>query len=181
MEPAMVRKTLEAAKLIQRNSKYGTAEGLLLAHVAWDGLKNRIIVCGLAQQGWQVKTFKEAIDGQKYWKAENYRRSFNSVFGSDPDQTKGISQVWQLGLKSEKIRNKFVHGMGQANPKVMQQVFDQLTENIEDMSWINMLFVRHPDGKKVPLGDISLPIRAARNIQPDQSISRLRSQLGLKG
>ena len=63
----------------------------------------------------------------------------------------------------------------------MQQVFDQLTENIEDMSWINMLFVRHPDGKKVPLGDISLPIRAARNIQPDQSISRLRSQLGLKG
>jgi hypothetical protein len=180
MEPAMINKTLEAAKLIQRNSKYGTPEGLLLAHVSWEGLKNRIIVCGLAQQGWQVKTFKQAIDGQKYWKAENYRRSFRSIFGSDPDQTTGISQVWQQGLNSEKIRNKFVHGMGQANPKVMQQVFEQLTTNIEDTSWTKWLFVRRPNEEKIPLGDINLPIRAARNIQPDQSISRLRIQLGLK-
>ena len=178
MSPSEINRALKAAKLLRSNANYGTAESLILAYVAWEGLKVRILIAGLAQQGWQQKTFKAAIIGSQFWKARNYNKAFRSVFGKDPEQIAEISKIWKDIDKAEAIRNKYVHGLGQTNPKKLMDSFDFLVTIIEDRSWLDNLKVVLPDGNREQLVEVVKTIRASRGIQVDQNIHRLKQQLG---
>ena len=179
MNPAGIKQTLHAAKLLNEGHPSGTPEGFLLSYVAWEGLKNRILVCGLSQQGWQLNTFKNAIEGQKFWRPEKYDRAFTSVFGKPPQQTTRLGQIWREANKADNLRGKFVHGMGQSSPERMLASYSFLLATIKDLTWLSNLYVLLPNGEKDPLKDIFKPLRAAQNLQPDQSVIDLQEQLGL--
>jgi hypothetical protein len=180
MSPSEINRALNAAKLLRSNANYGTAESLMLAYVAWEGLKVRILIAGLAQQGWQQKTFKAAIIGSQFWKARNYNKAFRSVFGKDPEQIAEISKIWKEVNKAEAIRSKYVHGLGQTNPKKLLESYDFLVRIIEDHGWLENLKVILPDGKREQLVEVFKTIRASRGIQADQSVQRLKWQLGFE-
>ena len=179
VKPSDIRHTLNSAKLLNNTATNSQAESLLLAYVAWEGLKNRIVISGLSQQGWQLKTFRQAIQGRNFWKAESYNSAFKSVFGSEPFQSPGVGQIWEKAGVAEKLRGKFVHGLGKNTPAVLDASFVFLVETITDLKWLHKLQVQLPSGAKEPLKDIYGVLRSTHGLQIDQSVERLRKQLEL--
>jgi len=180
MEPGKIRETLQVANFVQEKKNRGNPEALLLTWVAWEGIKIRMMVVGLARQGWHGKTFQQAAQGKELWHSQTFNKSFKSIFGDNPANLKNFGANWNKIEKTRKTRNKFVHGFGQTSPKELRRQFDFLQGLFIDLSWLNSLNVMLPDGERTELGDIMHRTLAARNIQPDQSVERLHRQLGLK-
>ena len=177
VNPSDISRTLSAAKALRANSKYGTPEGLLLAYVAWEGLKIRILAVGLAQQGWRFQTFKSAISDLELWRSKNYELAFASVFGQKPQNTKNLGKIWSRVATAERLRNKFVHGLGQTHPDTIEKSYRFLIEIIEDRSWLDNLSVKLPGGETEALNSLDSRITARSNRQPNQISSRLVTQL----
>ena len=179
MEPAAIKKTIKAAKTLERNSNYGTPEALLLAYVAWEGLRNRVLICGLSQQGWTVTMFKEAIAGHGFWLKGSYDEGFSSVFGKNPQNLSGVSKIWDEAEKARILRNKFVHGLSKGDPEALWKSYSFLIETISDLSWTKKLEVSLPDGTQVPLKDIETRNTPNRKFKGGKTVEGLRRQLKL--
>jgi AraC-like DNA-binding protein len=179
MKPSSIDRTIKAALLLQSHEKYPSPETLLIAWVAWEQLKNRIIYVGLTKQGWQGQTIDEALREIEFWRSANYKRAFKSVFGSHPEQTKIAGKVWRDIESGLNMRNKFVHGMGQVSPSELSKVTENLFATLEDRSWCEILMVKLPNGTEVNLGDPMKRVTAKAGMQSSQSVTRLRKQLGL--
>jgi hypothetical protein len=180
MRPSEIEKTLQAAKFLRSKSHYGTPESLILAYVVWEGLKVRILIAGLAKQGWQQNTFKTSVMGEDFWRSKNYNRAFKSVFGAFPEQLSATARVWEEIKIAEEIRGKFVHGMGQKNPAKIDHAYNFLVKTIEDREWISKLSVILPNQEVCNIGEVFKIIRTSRGVQRDQSVERLKVQLGFK-
>ncbi len=73
-----------AQEEVSRARGQGTPEALLLAWVAWEGLKIRILVVALAEKGWKVRDVYSALADAKLHSLEHYNAVFKKVVDNYP-------------------------------------------------------------------------------------------------
>ena len=65
------------------------------------------------------------------WRSKNYDLAFASVFGEKPQNIKNFGKIWSLVATAERLRNKFVHGLGQTHPDTIEKSYRFLIEIVE--------------------------------------------------
>lgn len=175
MQPNLIKSTAESSLTLLGERGRGTPEALLLAWVAWEGLKTRTLVVGLAMQGWKVQDIYDALAAESVHTREHVRGVFRSVFGSFPDNTKGISQTWQHIEQFREVRNRYVHGARGAAPLRLEAGTHLITEHVLDTTWLHDVRIV-VDGQRTVLGDPyrRLPSTRARYNSPSSLKTLLR-------
>lgn len=152
MQPSLIRSTAQSSLALLGEYGRGTPEALLLAWVSWEGLKIRLLVVGLAMQGWKVQDIYEALSSEQVHTRDHARRMFRSVFGTFPESTRSIGDTWDQIEQFRQVRNRYVHGTRGAAPLRLEAGTHLITEHVLDTTWLRGLPVRTDTGQ-VSLGD----------------------------
>lgn len=138
--------------MLLREKGRGSPEAFLLAWVAWEGLKIRLLVVGLAMQGWRVQDIYEVLSEQRVHDHRHIRNVFKGISGSFPENTSGMSQAWQQIEAFRDVRNRYVHGTRGADPARLEAGTHLITEHVLDTGWLEEIQVRG-DSQNTRLGD----------------------------
>lgn len=82
MKPNLIKSTAESSLTLLGGKGRGTPEVLLLAWVSWEGLRIRVLVVGLAMQGWEVQDIYDVLSEDKVHALAHVRGLFKEVFGT---------------------------------------------------------------------------------------------------
>lgn len=152
MQPHLIKSTADTSLALLRLHGRGSPEAFLLAWVAWEGLKIRILVVGLATKGWRVQDVYDVLSAQRVHDHRHVRHIFKQLFGSFPESTPGLGEAWR-GIEAFRgVRNRYVHGTRGADPLRLESATRSITERVFDTAWLEDLSVR-VDGEKRQLGD----------------------------
>jgi hypothetical protein len=152
VQPNLIKSTAESSLTLLGDKERGTPEALLLAWVSWEGLKIRVLVVGLAMQGWKVQDIYDVLSEDKVHALDHVRGLFKEVFGAFPESAKGVGQTWKQIEEFREVRNRYVHGTRGAAPLRLEAGTHLITEHVLDPSWLSSLPVI-VDGERTHLGD----------------------------
>ncbi len=116
MKPSEILRLLGAAKILIQDPKTAP-EGFLLAYVAWEGFKVRVLIVGLAAEGKSVAEAQKILKERRVWKYKNYQALFLQLFGSNPESAKGIGAQYRSAQLTDRLRGHYLHGAGRTNPQ----------------------------------------------------------------
>lgn len=174
MQPSLIRSTAESSLTLLDARGRGSPEALLLAWVAWEGLKVRVLVVGLAMHGWKVQDIYDAVSTERVHTVEHVRGVFRTLFGAFPENTKGVSKTWQHIEQFREVRNRYVHGARGAAPLRLEAGTHLITEHVLDTAWLHgMPFAL--EGQRTTLGDPYRRLSSSRT--GGRSLSSLRNLL----
>ena len=120
MQPSLIRSTAETSLDLLAMRGRGSPESLLLAWVAWEGLKMRLLVVGLAKCGWRVSDVYDVLSASRLHTQEDYRALFAEVFGASPESTRGVGAQWRAIEDFRGVRNRYVHGTRGSAPAKLE-------------------------------------------------------------
>lgn len=143
-----------------------------------EGLRIRLLVVALCMQGWRVKDVYAALSAERFHSTPHYDRLFRFVFGSRPQNAKGVGQRWQQLEGFLATRNAYVHGTRGGSPLRLEAGVHLLRESVLDPEWLAYLPVITPDGR-THLGDVYRHL-SSRHRRP-RSVSELRQAIGDTG
>ena len=152
MQPNLIRSTADSSLSLLASRGRGTPEAFLLAWVAWEGLKIRVLVVGLSMQGWKVQDIYDVLSQDKVHAVDHVRGLFKAVFNSYPENARGVGQDWCLIEDFRDVRNRYVHGARGAAPLRLEAGTHLITQRVLDPSWLAPLTVV-VDGERTRLGD----------------------------
>jgi hypothetical protein len=152
MQPSLIRSTAETSLDLLEMRGRGSPESLLLAWVAWEGLKMRLLVVGLAKRGWRVSDVSDVLSASRLHTQEDYRSLFAEVFGASPESTRGVGAQWRAIEDFRGVRNRYVHGTRGSAPAKLEAGTHLITGRVLDPSWLSGLAVS-ADGEPVKIGD----------------------------
>ena len=160
MRPGQIRTTATTSLDLLERRGHGTPDSLLLAWVAWEGLKIRTLCVGLSRMGFQVQHVYDVLGEERFHTDQHYRRLFMSIFGTYPENTRGVGAQWK-GLESYRTtRHKIVHGMGSDRPERLERGTRQLVGATTDPTWLSRLTVVQ-EGTRTPIGSPFASMRAS--------------------
>lgn len=162
MQPNLIKSTAESSLSLLGERGHGTPEALLLAWVAWEGLKVRLMVVGLTMQGWQVQDIYEVLSAEQVHTRDHVRGILYSLFGSFPENTKGIGTTWAQIEQFREVRNRFVHGTRSAAPLRLEAGTHLITDHVLNTEWLHNASIRI-DGSRIALGDPYRRLTGRRN------------------
>lgn len=165
MQPNLIRSTANSAMTLLGEQDSGTPEALLLAWVAWERLRIRLLVVALCMQGWQVKDVYDPLPSERFHTHPHYDHLFRTTFGAKPQNACDVGQRWQQLESFRKTRNAYVHGTRGGSPLKLESGVHLLREATLDPSWLSSLSLAAPKGKQ-PLGDIYRPKSLRRSSGP---------------
>lgn len=171
VQPSLIRATANSSLTLLGEEGRGTPQALLLAWVSWEGLKIRILVVGLAMRGWKVQDVYEVLSEDKVHTHAHIRGLLKEVFGSYPENIKGIGYRWEQIEEFRTVRNRYVHGTRGAAPLRLEAGTHMITDHVLDPTWLAPLPVL-VDGVQKRLGD---PYRRLPSLRP-----RFQSKASLK-
>lgn len=151
MQPNLIRATANSSLDLLAMRGRGSPEAFLLAWVAWEGLKIRILVVALTQQGWKVQDVYDELSSSRLHTLEHYRTLFKSIFGTYPESTRGVGATWCSIEEFRDVRNRYVHGTRGAAPLRLEAGTHLITGHVLDPSWLERLAL-DVDGDRVNLG-----------------------------
>lgn len=103
-----------------------SAEAFLLAFVAWEAFKIRVLLVGRTAMGETVAEARKHLDQGQLWRDRAYDEEFASIFGSMPANTRQIGKNYSRMRKLKNLRNRYVHGHSRTSPAR----FDEATRTI---------------------------------------------------
>lgn len=151
MQPNLIKSTAESSLTLLGEKGRGTPEALLLAWVSWEGLKIRVLVVGLAMQGWKVQDIYDVLTEDKVHALSHVRGLFKEVFGDYPENARGVGRIWEQIEDYRDVRNRYVHGTRGSAPLKLEAGTYLITEHVLDPSWLTDLPVV-VDGERTRLG-----------------------------
>ena len=117
MEPGEIIRLAGRSRELATSNKTAP-EAFILAQVAWEGLRYRILIVGHVAQGLSVADAKRQLDAQKPWNAANYRAIFKELFGSEPSQSRIVGRTFRETDRTTDLRNRYVHGHSRTSPDI---------------------------------------------------------------
>ena len=151
MNPSEILRLIKSARDL--SSKSGRSpEAFLIAYVAWEALKIRILLVGLTSRGLSVREGKLLIQESDIWKHGQYQKLFRDHFGSNPENTKSVGKLFNQAEKYTKLRNRFVHGSGSSSPDSFRRAVEEIAQVIHS-DWEKCLAPLIPQGSQAnPMG-----------------------------
>lgn len=171
MRPSQIKTTAATALELLEQRGYGTPDSLLLAWVAWEGLKVRTLSVGLAKMGFQVQHVYDVMGDDRVHTLNDYQTLFRRVFGANPQNIRGVSQVWKQLEDFRNTRHKIVHGMGSATPEHLERGTRLLASMSLDPDWLAGLKVESGE-TRVTIGSPFASMRS-RGHRPKHELQTL--------
>lgn len=137
MDPSEIRRLLGIAEMLSRENA-STSEAFIVAFVAWEGLKFRILLVGYAARGVKVAEARRLIRAVDVWNVRNYNALFESLFGTRPQNVPVIGRIFNSLDRAMQLRNRFVHGIGRAAPIQFREAYQDICRAI-DAGWESAL------------------------------------------
>lgn len=137
MDPNEIRRLVVQARLLNEVS-VTTPEAFLLAFVAWEGFKIRILISALCADGLSVSEAKRVIKDRQIWRESGFENFFEELFGKRPQNAKHIGSRFNSLGRATKMRNSYVHGTSRFSPKSFANETERLIALIE-MDWATPL------------------------------------------
>ncbi len=106
-------------------------EGFIVAYIAWEALKIRILLVGMTANGMSVSEARKVISTLEIWQGDKYNKAFKSCFGSFPSNTSGIGKLFNKAESFKSLRNGLVHGGKNASPAKFKEATNELVGLIE--------------------------------------------------
>jgi hypothetical protein len=153
---------------------HGCPEALLLAWVAWEGLRIRVLVVALSMHGWRVKGIYPTLASERLT-AHASRKTLNATLGCSTLQVKTVADIWRAIESHRPLRNKFAHGMGGNSPDRLEAATHFITTHALDPEWLAPLPV-HIDDATYQLGDPYRRLHARTRLR--RSAASLRQHIG---
>lgn len=125
MDPNEIRRLLGAAETLSR-AKSSAPEAFLVAFVAWEGLKFRILLVGYAARGVKVADARRLIRDADIWNIRNYNNIFEHLFGARPHNAPQVGRLFNALDGAMRLRNRFVHGTGRAAPIQFRTAYEDI-------------------------------------------------------
>lgn len=177
MQPNLIISTAHSADSLLEAKGHGCPEALLLAWVAWEGLRVRTLCVGLAKMGWQIQDVYDVLSKERAYTTGQYDRLFAHIFGKRPHNSSGIGTTWSAIEAYRVIRHRYVHGMGGAKPSLLEHGTLFITAHVADPEWLARLQVMTTNGR-IPIGHPYAVQRGGRERKrPKAELSRLLREL----
>lgn len=117
MKPSEIRRLADRSRELA-TSNVTAPEAFILAQVAWEGLRYRVLIVGHVAQGMSVADARRRLDAKQTWKAANYRAMFKELFGSEPSQSRIVGRTFRETDRTTDLRNRYVHGHSRTSPDI---------------------------------------------------------------
>lgn len=137
MNPAEIMRLRNVAESLSRRSGH-SPEAFLLAYVAWEALKIRILIVGMTATGMTVSSARQLISENQIWKGNNYSSLFEKYFGVLPNSSPGVGHLFAKADSCQKIRNGFVHGSKRVDPDSFRKATETIIQLIDE-DWSQLL------------------------------------------
>ena len=137
MDPNEIRRLLGTAEKLSRE-KSSTPEAFLVAFVAWEGLKFRILLVGYAARGVKVADARRLIRDADIWNIRHYNTLFELLFGDRPHNAPQVGRLFNALDGAMRLRNRFVHGAGRAAPIQFRTAYEDICR-ATDADWATAL------------------------------------------
>lgn len=134
MEPSEIKRLLESANNALNTSR-SEPDAFVLAYIAWEAFQIRVLLVGLAAQGYTVSDSKKHLKEREVWNGEKRKTVFEEIFGSKPANTKHVGRHYTKLGKHKTLRDAYVHGSARVAPKRFEAAARELIDVICDASW----------------------------------------------
>ena len=134
MEPSEIKRLLESAKRALTTSR-SEPDAFVLAYIAWEAFQIRVLLVGLAAQGYSVSDSKKHLKQRQVWQGDNKKAVFEEIFGSKPANTKHVGRYFNKLAKFKALRDAYIHGSTRAAPASFESAAREIIEVIESLDW----------------------------------------------
>ncbi len=146
MNPAEIARLAKSALDLAKQSGK-SPEGFVIAYIAWEALKVRILLVGMTSKGIPVAKAQVLCTSLKIWQGDNYNKAFKKYFGNFPNNSPGLGQLFKKADSFKNLRNGFVHGSRRTSPAKFREATIQLVAIVE-ADWGTLLSSLLPKGTK---------------------------------
>lgn len=154
MNPSSIRELTASARALQKTKRQGSPEAFILAWIAWEGMKLRILAVAQKKMGTKIKDTYSSHQELRLWNQVKFENQWKQVFGKNPSNMSGVAgKVFREMEKYKKYRDKLVHGKEFGNPINVQKATISILNLLEDREWLKDLFIVVKD-KSYSLYDI---------------------------
>jgi hypothetical protein len=154
MNPSSIRELTASARALQKNKRQGSPEAFILAWIAWEGMKLRILAVAQKKMGIKIKDTYSSHQELRLWNQVKFENQWKQVFGKNPSNMSGVAgKVFREMEKYKKYRDKLVHGKEFGNPINVEKATISILNLLEDREWLKDLFIVLKD-KSYSLYDI---------------------------
>ena len=130
MNPAEISRLAKSALDLAKQSGR-SPESFVVAYIAWEALKIRILLVGMTANGMSVSEAKKVVSLLEIWQGDKYSKAFKSYFGLFPNNTPGIGRLFNKAESFKSLRNGFVHGSRKTSPAKFREATIELVGIIE--------------------------------------------------
>ena len=154
MNPSSIRELTASARALQKTKRQGSPEAFILAWIAWEGMKLRILAVAQKKMGTKIKDTYSSHKELRLWNQIKFEKQWKQVFGKNPSNMSGVAgKVFREMEKYKKYRDKLVHGKEFGNPINVEKATISILNLLEDREWLKDLFIVVKD-KSYSLYDI---------------------------
>jgi len=154
MNPSSIRELTASARALQKTKRQGSPEAFILAWIAWEGMKLRILAVAQKKMGIKIKDTYSSHQELRLWNQVKFENQWKQVFGKNPSNMSGVAgKVFREMEKYKKYRDKLVHGKEFGNPINVEKATISILNLLEDREWLKDLFIVVKD-KSYSLYDI---------------------------
>jgi hypothetical protein len=134
LEPSEIKRLLESAERALNTSR-SEPDAFVLAYIAWEAFQIRVLLVGLAAQGFSVSDSKKQLKERDVWNGEKRKTVFEEIFGSKPANTKHVGRYYSKLGRHKTLRDAYVHGSARVAPKRFEAAARELIDVIGDAGW----------------------------------------------
>jgi hypothetical protein len=137
MNPSSIRELTASARVLQKTRRQRSPEAFILAWIAWEGMKLRILAVAQKKMGTKIKDTYASHNELKLWNQVKFEKQWKQIFGKNPSNMSGVAgKVFREMEKYKKYRDKLVHGKEFGNPINVEKATLSILKILEDQEWL---------------------------------------------
>lgn len=137
MNPSEIKRLILQAKTLSDSSQTAP-EAFLLAFVAWEGFKMRLLVAALCANGYSVVEAKALMRSREIWKTGAFETLFAELYGTRPKNSRFVGTKFNSLSRAITMRNSYVHGFSRYSPRSFLVETERLIGLVES-DWTSSL------------------------------------------
>lgn len=142
MNPSAITELTTSAKNLTDTKRKGSPEAFILAWIAWEGSKLRMLAVAQKKQGIKIKETYASHKDKSLWNEKIFEKEWKRVFGEYPASMRGMpGKIFKKINSYKKYRDKLVHGKSFGNPNNVHDATLEILRVLEDKKWLDEILI----------------------------------------
>lgn len=143
MNPSAIRELSKSSRELQQLKRKGSPDAFILAWIAWEGMKLRILAVAQKKKGIKIKDTYAVHKELKLWNEAIFEKQWKKVFGTNPSNMSGkVGKIFREIKTYKKYRDKLVHGKEFGNPTNVEKATLSILHVLENQEWLKELEIK---------------------------------------